>query len=168
MKHSQYVSFCVAVEWGGNGGKIFESPSEHEEESRLKQISLYCGTYFMHTVVCGIELQYFGVQKYQIGNCDGSSSTTLILQPEERIVVMSGRFGSFLDSLTLTTNKNRSIQAGGNGGKSQFTYYAPEGSFINGFHGAAGACTTHFKIQFFPKYTTHSRTSLFSPKLFIS
>jgi hypothetical protein len=128
----------VPLEWGGSGGKPFAS--QFVRLGRLRKIHLYHGKYLFWTVVSGIEIEYdFSTQTERFGTCQGDPQISLVLEPEEEIILISGRYGSYLDSLSLTTNEGRTVVCGGTGGKHEFAYRAPVATFINGFHGAAGA-----------------------------
>ena len=71
---------------------------------------------------------------------DGGSRRDLLLQPGEYITEVSGRYGDYVDSLTIRTGGSRSqtMKWGGRGGSQSFDYWAPPGSQIVGFWGRSG------------------------------
>jgi hypothetical protein len=60
------------------------------------------------------------------------------LDHEEYITGIRGRYGDFVDSLQIRTNKQRTTHFGGNGGTADYVYEAPEGTEIVGFCGRSG------------------------------
>jgi hypothetical protein len=132
------VPVQVPTEWGGNGGTPFTS--FFAKLGRIKKIQLYEGKYFFWTVVRGIEVFYnISTEVERFGSCTGTPHASLLLEQDEVFIFISGRYGSYLDSLTLVTNLGRKVTCGGTSGKYEFNFRAPTSTFINGFHGAAGA-----------------------------
>ncbi|MBI5256544.1 MAG: hypothetical protein HY855_08600 [Burkholderiales bacterium] len=68
----------------------------------------------------------------------GGTLHTMVLAPDERIVVIGGKYGDFIDSLYVRTSKGRSQVFGGRGGKAVFHYAAPPGMWLHGVWGLAG------------------------------
>ncbi|MBV7326938.1 hypothetical protein KFU94_01490 [Chloroflexi bacterium TSY] len=60
----------------------------------------------------------------------GGRLDTFRLAPDEYIVQVYGKYGAFIDSLTIVTNKNQHKTWGGNGGAAKFAYTAPNGGKI--------------------------------------
>ena len=60
-----------------------------------------------------------------------------LLDDDEFITGISGRAGDNVDSLVIQTIKQSSPRYGGNGGRIEFSYNAPEDTEISGFMGRA-------------------------------
>jgi hypothetical protein len=132
------VPVHIPTQWGGTGGTPFNS--FFARLGRIKRIQLYQGKYYFWTVVRGLEVFYnISNEVDRFGSCTGTPDASLLLDQDEVIIFISGRYGSYLDSLTLATNFGQTVKCGGTGGKYEFNFRAPASSFINGFHGAAGA-----------------------------
>jgi hypothetical protein len=130
------VPFEIQSQWGGGGGKPFCSILAKKD--RLRKVRLYEGRYLIWKVVAGIELSYDSSSEVErFGTCQGLSCE-MRLQQDEVITMIHGRCGAYVDFLKLKTNHGRTVECGGEGGK-EFVYRAPENTFVNGFHGAAGA-----------------------------
>lgn len=69
---------------------------------------------------------------------DGGSAQVLMLACDEEIVAIYGRHGAYVENLTIVTNKNRYLQAGGPGGTMNFHYTAPPGYVISDIWGRSG------------------------------
>ncbi len=68
----------------------------------------------------------------------GGGPSTFTLQPGERIIGIWGKYGQFVDSLNVKTDKGRTMKWGGSGGAVDYTYQAPPGCYIYGFWGRSG------------------------------
>ena len=66
-----------------------------------------------------------------------STCVTMRLDPDEHIVSVSGRSGIIINQLTLTTNKNKSVKMGGEGGN-EFDLHIPIGYRVSSFKGGFG------------------------------
>jgi Jacalin-like lectin domain len=66
---------------------------------------------------------------------DGGRAATFRLEPGEYIVGLSGRCGTYVDSLRIQTNMRTSQLFGGNGGERDFRIDVPEGNLATGFTG---------------------------------
>ena len=73
--------------------------------------------------------------RHGVGN---GGEEKLDINREEHIVHISGTYGRFVNSITIKTNQNREVSAGEGGGQGEYTYEAPEGFEIVGFHGRSG------------------------------
>ena len=76
---------------------------------------------------------------FDIHGGSGGAGQTFNLSDLEHIVRIDGRYGSFVNSITITTDSGLTQTFGGTGGSADFTYQAPEGFEISGFAGRAGA-----------------------------
>jgi Jacalin-like lectin domain len=70
----------------------------------------------------------------------GGDQTLIDLERNEHIIKISGKYGQFVNSITIQTdNPARSpIFVGGPGGAGEYTYEVPPGFEIVGFYGRSG------------------------------
>lgn len=121
---------------GGCGGRDF-SDDPHGMYGRIKQVTIRSGAY-----IDAIQIAYENslgeiIEQPQHGG-NGGGKDTFLLDDDEYIIEISGRFGQFVDSLLIETNKRRSCRYGGNGGGAEYSYRAPDGYGIVGFIGRDG------------------------------
>jgi hypothetical protein len=68
------------------------------------------------------------------GGEGGQTRPTLVLDADEFITAVRGRYGNVVDSIEIVTNK-RTESFGGTGGGAAYAYNAPPGTEIAGFIG---------------------------------
>jgi hypothetical protein len=68
----------------------------------------------------------------------GGTYYVLTLQPGDYITGISGKYGTFVDSIQIHTNQRVSRRYGGPGGSADYIYEAPSGWEVAGFCGRAG------------------------------
>jgi Jacalin-like lectin domain len=68
----------------------------------------------------------------------GGGLATIDMRKDEVVIAISGRYGAFVDSLTIRTNQGRVLKFGGDGGSVAYNYTAPPGFAIIGFVGSSG------------------------------
>lgn len=121
---------------GGGGGNYY---SDHQIGGRqLIEVRIRSGTLIdaIQTVYVDALGQKFVSKRYGGG---GGNLDIFKLVPGEYITRISGKYGSFVDSLLIQTNKGRAKGWGGTGGSVNYTYTAPPGSRIHGFFGRSGS-----------------------------
>lgn len=96
--------------FGGASGTAFDDKPPGGS-SRITRIRVRHGG-----VVDLIELFYDGTSAGAHGNRTGGSESVLDLADDEWVVQASGRSGLFVDQIRFTTNKDRTIGGGGDGG----------------------------------------------------
>ena len=69
---------------------------------------------------------------------NGGSPSVFRLAPGEYITDVGGKYGRYIDSLWIKTNRGRTKTWGGGGGSVDFFYNAPPGTRIFGFTGRSG------------------------------
>ena len=136
--------------WGGSGGSPFDD----------REYLPYFRGYFMGDVVAPVQIARMSIssgsfidsiQVTYTNNSEilgqprrhgggGGSRRDLVLQPGEYIIAVSGRYGDYVDSLTIRTGGSRSqiVTWGGTGGARSFNYVAPPGTQIFGIWGSSG------------------------------
>lgn len=124
---------------GGSGGYPF-SDNPPSDFLRINSIRL-CGA----QLVDSIEVTYVdssakgNIYSYGKHGRDGGSCSTLHFWAGEYITSASGRYGSKVDSLIITTNFGRTIRKGGSGGPATFEYKGDDQFMISGFKGRSGS-----------------------------
>ena len=68
----------------------------------------------------------------------GGNLNVFRLEADEYITGLSGRYGDYLDSLTITTNRRKSQVFGGRGGSRNFAISVPAGNQVSGLTGRSG------------------------------
>jgi len=122
---------------GGYGGNYFKDPVSIEYQN-LIEIRVRSGAYIdsIQTVYNDRMGQGRYVKSQNGGN--GGQLSVFKLQPGEYITRISGKYGAFVDSLTVYTSKGRQKRWGGTGGNAHYNYVAPPGTKIHGFFGRSG------------------------------
>src|SRR5262245_29188065 len=137
---SQQVVFAWAGPSGGTGGHDFNDPQQFP--FRIAEVRVHSGRY-----IDAIQVVYtqedrgrcFGQRAGDWhGGTGGSNQSSFRLDCDEYVVRVAGNYGEFVDSLSVETNKGRSMKWGGGGGKGKFSYTIPEGYMLHGFWGRAG------------------------------
>jgi hypothetical protein len=126
--------------FGGGGGDPFEFmdlDTVLRSRTRITALKLRAGSR-----VDQIEITYGGdhgetVERH--GGMGGSEGPTARLLEGETITEVSGRFGSRIDQLTITTSAGQKVSGGSMGGTHVFRFTPPPGSFIVGFSGRSGS-----------------------------
>ena len=121
---------------GGTGGKAF-TDNATDEKMRLKGILIRAGSR-IDAIQIIYEKSNGTTHENPIHGGNGGKEHLFMLDDDEFITSITGRFGSEIDSLTIQTNKRTSIGYGGSGGGSVYSYIAPEGNEISGFLGRSG------------------------------
>ena len=120
---------------GGGGGNYYSDSQTGGRQ--LIEVRIRSGAFIdaIQTVYVDAIGQKFVSQRYGGG---GGNLDIFKLAPGEYITRISGKYGSFVDSLLIQTNKGRAKGWGGSGGSANYTYTAPPGSRIHGFFGRSG------------------------------
>jgi hypothetical protein len=120
---------------GGTGGVGFTD--EIKDRISVKEVNIWTGS-----VVNGINIVhsdssggYYATHRY--GSSEGTKHT-FTLQADEYITGISGRYGTFVDSIIIHTNNRMSRSYGGTGGSAEYIYEAPSGYEVAGFCGREG------------------------------
>lgn len=130
---------ALALQEGGGGGSAWWDATAQTilDGNALQQVTLAGGQYLdsITSVYGGTPLKH--------GGGGGKASQPLVLQSAEFIAVVSGRFGKYVDQLTLLTTKGQSRDAGGGGGGGAFSWSLPAASgtdytVVVGFGGRSG------------------------------
>jgi len=134
--------------------------------ARVNRVHVYHGTY-----VHGIEFEY--LRSDGNGYRDGGWSTAagskhhqvIDLDHDEYISKLSGRSGSWIDTITIETNKGQTVRCGSSNGGSAFSYSAANGTGICAVRGGCGG-HLHFIAPYYAKLaTTPAPSSLLEPLL---
>ncbi|NIN00457.1 MAG: jacalin-like lectin domain protein [candidate division Zixibacteria bacterium] len=121
--------------YGGSGGTRFEDMIP--AGSRIVEVQIRAGAY-----IDAIKIFYEngGVRdSFPKRGGNGGQLYRFILDNDEFITGISGRYGVFVDSIIIHTNKRDSPRYGGRGGANQYEVPADQGHIVVGFLGRAGA-----------------------------
>ena len=117
---------------GGTGGYLFD---DGPAIGRIADVLIRSGAYIDSILV--IEENPTTIHPQHGG--DGGHLDIFTLASDEYITEVSGRYGRYVDSLTIQTNKGQIGHWGGSGGVQDFDFQAPSGYAIVGFWGRSGA-----------------------------
>src|SRR5215216_3336744 len=87
------------------------------------------------------------------GGEGGQSRPALVLEADEYITQVRGRYGNVVDSMEIVTNK-RTESYGGTGGGATYSYVAPPGTEICGFVGRAATVIDAIGVLIRPRAGT--------------
>ncbi len=131
-----YTPASLRGVYGGGGGAAF-SDTNIPQGARISEVRVYSGNF-----VDGIQAVYIlpdgRTYEGQFHGNRGGRASVFRLDPDEYITGISGRYGDYIDSLTLRTNKRTSPAYGGRGGRRDFSVELPSGYMAIGFSGRAG------------------------------
>src|SRR5208337_4044720 len=120
---------------GGEGGTEFADKAL-PEGARVVGVKVRHGRW-----IDGIELIYRTADGQEEGlgwhGGDGGEEELFRLEEGEYITGMTGKAGTYIDSLTIVTNKRRSKTYGGDGGDNTFDLRSSCGE-VTGFFGRSG------------------------------
>jgi hypothetical protein len=120
--------------YGGRGGIYFEDVIPHG--ANIVELQIRSGAY-----IDAIQVFYeTGGQRVGLARRGGNGGQLyrFVLQSGEFIRGISGKYGAFVDSLTIHTNLRSSPRYGGIGGAHNFHTMLPSGHVLLGFVGRAG------------------------------
>lgn len=122
--------------FGGPGGQYFQDPAVGAG-TRVSELRVRSGAW-----IDAVQLVYAGPdgQEYPLVRHGGNGGTphSFRLEPGEYITALSGRYGHYVDSLQIHTNRRDSEVYGGSGGGFDFRIEAPTGMQIAGLAGRSG------------------------------
>jgi hypothetical protein len=118
---------------GGSGGNWF-GDGVPADGVGVSQILVWHGDY-----IDAIQLKFSDGTMTPKHGGSGGNLTTFALGPGEFISMLSGRYGSYIDSLTISTNVKNFPAIGGNGGSQDYIYGAFTNAEVIGFIGASGS-----------------------------
>jgi len=141
--------------YGGQGGTAFNDGNAAKIYGPITALSLFTCTSGLN-YVCGISVTYFDGSAAGTTVTHGTTTGTVTsttfpatasyagtpagpqLQSQEHITGASGTAGTYLNSLTLTTNLGRSVTAGGAAGGTPFST-SSSGQVVGWFSGRSGS-----------------------------
>ncbi len=120
---------------GGVGGQPFDDCPPYENAC-VSEVRIWSGSCVdALQIVLGIDGEDCESVKH---GGSGGNLGIMKLAAGEYITEIYGRYGSYVDSLSLRTNMGQVRRFGGQGGHSEFIYTAPPGYGVIGFWGRAG------------------------------
>lgn len=133
---------------GGPGGSAFSDP-EPEQGARVVEVQVRSGEH-----VDSVQLLYTlrdgrTVEGTRHGGAGGELSV-FHLDADEYLIGISGRSGSYIDSIRFQTNKRTSPTFGGSGGSRDFRVDVPAKVHVTGLAGRAGNYLDAIGLTFIP------------------
>ena len=133
---------------GGPGGNAFADP-EPAQGGRIIEIQIRSGDH-----VDSVQLVYMlsdgrAVEGPQHGGAGGGLNV-FHLDADEYLIGISGRSGSYIDSIRFETNKRTSPTFGGTGGSRDFRIDVPANTQVSGLAGRAGQYLDAVGLTFIP------------------
>lgn len=121
---------------GGTGGSEFVDDAI-PPSSRVIEVRIWAGDYID---ALQIVLETSAGARHELPKHGGSGGRLQVftLDAGEYITGISGRFGSYVDSIRIHTNLQNTRLYGGGGGAADYNYQAPPGTEVVGFSGRAG------------------------------
>jgi len=133
---------------GGSGGAAFSDP-EPERGARVIEVQVHSGEY-----VDSVQLVYmFRDGRTVLGPQHGGAGGKLSvfhLDADEYLIGVSGRSGSYIDSLQFLTNRRTSPRFGGSGGNHEFRADVPANAEVAGLTGRSGEYLDAIGLTFNP------------------
>ena len=120
---------------GGVGGHPYDDSPPYEN-ARVSELRVWSGS-CVDAMQLVLDIDGENCEYIKHGG-NGGNLGIIRLTYDEHITEVYGRYGSYVDSLSLRTNKGQIRRFGGQGGHSEFIFTAPQGYCIIGFWGRAG------------------------------
>ncbi len=128
---------------GGYGGVHYNSGATGQ--TKVVEVRVYSGA-FIDSIQFIYKFDHGGLLQGKKFGGNGGKLKVLKLAADEYIDRAGGKYGKYVDSLFLVTNKGRMMKWGGNGGSADFFYSVPKGGSIWGFNGRAGKYIDAFGV----------------------
>ncbi len=143
-----YVAVTRTETYGGRGGVPF-SDTDIPLGANISEVRIYAGNNIdgIQTVYT---LQDGRIMEGPMRGGTGGRRDVFRLDPGEYIIGISGRYGNYVDSLTLRTNKRTSQIFGGRGGDRDYQIDVPSGTQALGFTGRAGKYLDAIGLNYAP------------------
>ncbi|MBZ5643390.1 MAG: hypothetical protein LAO19_11565 [Acidobacteriia bacterium] len=140
---------------GGSGGTEFVD-ADVPAGGRIVEVRIHAGEYvdsiqMIYTMPDGRPLE-----AARHGG-DGGRGISFRLDQGEYIVGISGRYGQYVDSVRIRTNKRTSEVFGGRGGEREFRIDVPDDSQATGFIGRAGEYLDAIGLAYAKKWSPRDR-----------
>lgn len=147
VKRRVHMSRVIFGPSGGVGGHPFDD-EPYLEHARLSEVRVWSG-YAVNAVQLLLDIDGEAVESRKHGGRGGSLGI-LKLDDGEYLSEIYGRYGSYIESLCMRTNRGQIRRFGGQGGCTEFVYLAPQGFQICGFWGCAGELIDSIGIHLAP------------------
>ncbi len=132
---------------GGVGGRPFDD-EPLLEHAKLSEVRVWSG-YAINAVQLLFHIDGEAVEGSKHGGRGGTVGV-LKLDDGEYLSEIYGRYGSYVESLCVRTNRGQIRRFGGQGGCAEFVYLAPQGFQISGLWGNAGETIDSIGVHLAP------------------
>ena len=144
---------------GGRGGSQF-ADTGISYDARVSEVHIYSGA-----AVDSVQMLYtYSDGRTQFSTRHGGSGgqqNIFRLDSDEYIVGLSGRYGDYLDSIRIHTNKRTSPLYGGSGGNLDYRVDVASGNYAVGFTGRSGNYIDAIGLLFVPIYVPSSEAGIY-------
>jgi Jacalin-like lectin domain len=134
--------------FGGPGGNAFSDP-ELERGARVVEVQVRSGEYVDSVQLVFTLSDGRTVLGPQHGG-EGGELSVFHLDADEYLIGISGRSGSYIDSIRFQTNKRTSPTFGGSGGNRDFRVKVPANTQVTGLTGRSGQYLDAIGLIFIP------------------
>ena len=121
---------------GGTGGNAF-CDDDLPHHARVVEVRVFAGQY-VDSLQIVYETENGERQSLSKHGGNGGNQNVFTLDEGEYITGISGRYGQYVDSIRIHTNRKTSQLYGGPGGSADYHYEAERGAKIVGFYGRSG------------------------------
>jgi hypothetical protein len=133
---------------GGRGGSPF-SDQDVPAGGRISEIRVRAGR-SVDSIQAVYTLQNGRIAEGPVHGGGGGSTRVFRLDRDEYVTGISGRYGEFIDSIVIQTNKRTSQRFGGGGGDQDYSIQVPAGYQAIGFAGRAGGYLDAIGLNYEP------------------
>ncbi len=133
---------------GGKGGSPF-AEMQIPEDARILQINVFSGDWVDAVQIIYILSDGRTLESPRYGGRNGDRHVFNI-DSDEYIVGVSGRYGQYIDSLRIHTNKRTSPVFGGRGGDRAYNIELPSGNYAVGLVGRSGNFLDAIGLAYLP------------------
>jgi hypothetical protein len=131
---------------GGNRGSVF-SDSNIPMGAKISEIRVRAGKN-IDSIQAVYVLQDGRTLEGPLHGGRGGNLNIFKLNPNEYITGISGRFGDYIDSLSIQTNQRSSPVFGGSGGSGNFAITVPSGNMAVSLSGRSGEYLDAIRLNY--------------------
>ncbi len=128
------MSHTLSGPSGGMGGHPFDD-EPFSENIRIREVRVWAGNY-VDAIQLVVDIDGEAIEQPKRGGDDGDLGI-LKLGDTEYVTEISGRYSSYIVSLSIRTNRGQTRRFGGQSGGNEFIYAAPDDHHIVGIWGRA-------------------------------
>jgi hypothetical protein len=140
---------------GGKGGSAF-SDRNIPEGAIISEVRVRAGN-FIDSIQAIYTLKDGRTFEGPVHGGQGGKLSVFRLNPDEYITGLSGRFGEYIDSMTIQSNQRSSQAFGGSGGRRNYSISVPQGNMAVSLAGRSAEYLDSISLNFAPIDRSYSR-----------